>query len=131
MLSNKVEHNLGMDAGVDVTQEPNPVILAFVWFVLLLVTGCGMIVFAHDSTLRIIGIVAIALSAISFIVFRKILREQGFAPAEKNEPWPSFDWDLLSDSPPLDRIQRIGITIGFIIIVVTLIPVIYILLTHR
>jgi len=131
MLLDRVEHDIVLDAGVDLRQEPNSVILALVWFLLLLVSGCGMIGFAHDSTLRLLGIVSISLSVIPFVVFRKVLKEQGFTPPEKNEPWPPIDWDLLADSAGLDKIQKIGMTIAFGVIVVTLIAIIYILLTHH
>ena len=135
MLSGKVEHKAIEGPAYDIRQEPNSVILAFAWFLLLLVLGFCIIIFASDLTLRLIGVASIASSLVSFLVFRKILRQQGFAPAKKKEPWPAFDWSQLRQPTlvtwsSLDEVQKTGVVLGILVIIICLVFLIYVWLTY-
>jgi len=138
MLSRKVEHpNISNEgAGFDITQEPNPVILALVWVLALIVIGCSIILFAFDLTLRIIGAVTVASSVVPFLICRRILKQQGgFAAVKKKEPWPAFDWrDSLSGPTigwsSLDRVQKTGIAFAIAVTIISLAFLIYVWLSY-
>jgi len=133
MLSDGVEQSIRAE-GVDISQVPNPLILAVAWGIVLLTLGLYFLFSTSNIFVRSIGIVLIASSVIAFMIGHHILRH-GYATRKKYEEWILFDWEnlrwpSLDDLGTLDREQRIGCIIAIIVVAFTAGLLIYVWLAY-